>query len=32
MPARMNANGNFSDTNVERFYLVRMKADLSYGE
>jgi len=32
MPARMKANGNFSGTSVERFYSVRMKADLSYDE
>jgi len=24
MPARMNANGNFSGANVERFYSVRI--------
>jgi len=32
MPARMKANGNFSDTSVERFYSIGMKADLSYDE
>jgi len=32
MPVRMKANGNFSGTSVERFYSVRMKADLSYDE
>jgi len=32
MPARMKANGNFSETSVERFYSVRMKAGLSYDE
>jgi len=30
MPTRMKTNGNFSDTSVERFYSVRMPADLSY--
>jgi len=32
MPARMKTTGNFSDTSVERFYSVGMKADLSYEE
>jgi len=32
MPTRMKANGNFSDTSVERFYSVGMKADLLYEE
>jgi len=26
----MKANGNFSDTSVEQFYSVKMKADLPY--
>jgi len=29
MPARMNANGNFSDASVERFYSVRTNRMMS---
>jgi len=29
MPARMRANGNFSDANVERFYSVRTNRMIS---
>jgi len=29
MPARMKANGNFSDANVERFYSVRINRMMS---
>jgi len=32
MAAKMKANGNFSDTSVERLHSVKMKADLSYNE
>jgi len=29
MPARMKANGNFSEANVERFYFVRINSMIS---
>jgi len=29
MPARMKANGNFSDANVERFYSLRINRKMS---
>jgi len=29
MPARMKANGNFSDSSVERFYSVRINRMMS---
>jgi len=32
MPARMNANGNFSGANVERFYSVRINRMMSLSD